>query len=242
MFYVLHGADFSKRNQKVLQLTETLLSKKPDTLLVKIDANEVGSENLDEFILGQGLFEQKLIIVLNGFIDSKERREEILEKAETLASSENIFITNDEEISPKIILELGEHAQKIQEFSIKGGVINKFNVFALGDSIGARDRMGAWVNFLKSVEYGAEAEEIHGIVLWQLKSIALAKSAQGDSDKLKKAGVSPFVAGKAIRYSKNYTESELKKSMSNLVTLYHDSHRGILELGSGLEKFILETV
>lgn len=242
MFYVLHGIDFTKRNQKVLQLTETLLSKKPNTLLVKINADEVGSQSLDEFILGQGLFEQKLIIVLSGFLDDKEKKEEVLEKAEALSLSENIFITNDEEVSPKIILGLGEYAQKIQEFPLKIGVKSSFNIFALGDAIGARDRMGAWVSFLKSVEYGAEAEEIHGIVLWQLKSIALAKSAKGDSDKLKKAGISPFVATKAVRYSKNYTEDELKKSMSSLVTLYHDSHRGILELMSGLEKFILETV
>jgi len=35
MFYILHGADFLKRNQKVLQLVETLLVKKPETLWLK---------------------------------------------------------------------------------------------------------------------------------------------------------------------------------------------------------------
>lgn len=242
MFYVLHGADFVKRNQKVLQLTETLLSKKPNTLLVKINAGESSSQELDQFIGGQGLFEQKLIVVLNGFLENKENREEVLEKAEALSLSENIFITNDGEVLPKIILGLGEYAQKIQEFPLKAGAKSSFNIFALSDAIGARDRMGAWTSFLKSIEYGAEAEEIHGIILWQLKSIALAKSTKGDSDKLKKAGISPFVATKAVRYSKNYTESELKKNISDLVIIYHDSHRGILELPSSLEKFILETV
>lgn len=242
MLYILHGADFSKRNKKVNELVDTLLAKKPGTLLVKIDASETSFNGLDQFISGQGLFEQKLIVVLSGLLDNKETREEVVEKAEELATSDNIFITTDESITPKALLEISGHAQKVQEFSLRVGTKPEFNIFSLGDAVGSRDRMGAWVSFLKAVESGAEPEEIHGVILWQLKNITLAKKAHGDGGKLKSAGVSPFVAGKAVRYSKNYTEGELKKVMSDLLVLYHDSHRGMVELGSGLEKFILEAV
>jgi DNA polymerase III delta subunit len=242
MLYILHGADFGKRSKKIRELTDILLAKKPGTLLVKIEADEIGEGGLKEYIGGQGLFERKLIIVLSGLLDDKEKREEISGEAENLAASDNIFITTDESIPPKLLADLSEHAEKVQEFSLRSGIKTEFNIFGMADAVGARDRMASWVNFLKAVESGAEAEEIHGVVLWQMKNIALAKTAEGSAEKLKKAGVSPFVAGKAIRYSKNYTESELKKIMAGLVALYHDSHRGMVDLMCGLEKFILETV
>ena len=58
-------------------------------------------------------------------------------------------------------------------------------------------------------------EQIHGILFWKIKSLIL--SARG--------GV--------------YSQTELKKLSNLLVSVYHDTRKGIHEMDNAMERFIL---
>jgi len=53
------------------------------------------------------------------------------------------------------------------------------------------------------------------------------------------AGMKDFPFQKARGYARNYKDGELETILENLVSMYHEAHRGNLDFYIGLEKFIL---
>ena len=117
----------------------------------------------------------------------------------------------------------------------KGGAKDEFKIFALTDALGARDKKALWTLYRKAVELGKVPEEIHGILFWQVKSMVLAARSKSAGE----AGLNPFVYGKAKRYAENYSGDELKAMLEKLVTIYHDSHRGVCDFETAMEIFLL---
>ena len=76
---------------------------------------------------------------------------------------------------------------------------------------------------------------MHGILFWGTKNMILAKHAKNG----KEAGLSPFVFGKAQRFSKNYTDEELRHTSAHLMEIYHRARRGIMPFDIGFETFLL---
>jgi len=111
----------------------------------------------------------------------------------------------------------------------------EFDRFALSDALGRRSKKDAWVLFQKSLDAGGVAEEIHGMLFWQVKSMILATSSKTAGE----AGLNPFVFRKSLTFAKNFTEEELKDLSSRLVSIYHEARRGGDELPIALEKFVL---
>ena len=109
-------------------------------------------------------------------------------------------------------------------------------MFAMADALGARDKKTLWILYRQAVEAGKVPEEIHGILFWQAKSIALAARTNSATE----ADLNPFVYGKAKRYAANYSDKEINNLLERLVAVYHDSHRGIHEFETAMERLILE--
>jgi len=236
MIYLLYGEDTVKARGKMYALVDSLRAKKPDASLFKMDSEHFGSAQLEEFILGAGLFEQKYIVVLDNVFEDKEAKEIIIKKVKDIGTSENIFIILENKLDKKTVTKIEKNANKIQEFTEKKSVKKEeFNVFALSDAIGRRDRKKAWVLFQQAVAGGLAAENIHGTIFWAVKSILLASGAKT----AKEAGLNPFVFSKSVSFAKNFEDEELKNISSRLVSIYHDAHRGGTELGVALELFIL---
>jgi len=53
------------------------------------------------------------------------------------------------------------------------------------------------------------------------------------------SGLKPYVFQKSKSFAQNYSEDEMKKMSSSLVSIYHDSRRGIHDFDIALERFIL---
>jgi hypothetical protein len=53
------------------------------------------------------------------------------------------------------------------------------------------------------------------------------------------AGMKSFPFDKARGYARNYKDGELEKMSSELVSMYHEAHRGNTDFFVSLEKFIL---
>jgi len=241
MLYVLHGENFRGRADKLDELVSFFLAKKPNTALVKINQENFPQFNLDELCLTRGLFEQRSVVVLHDLISVPEIKEALLEKIPAVSESENIFILSEYSIGKGDESFLKKHAEKIQEFSSEEKPAPaRFNVFTLADAVGLRDKKRAWVALLKAFENGLEPEEIHGTLFWQVKNMALVKEVKEAT--AESTGLKPFVLSKAKAFSGNYSNDELRGFSSRLVSLYHDSHRGMGDFAVGLEKLILETL
>jgi hypothetical protein len=113
----------------------------------------------------------------------------------------------------------------------KGG---EFNIFALTDAIGARDKRQAWMIYRKALASGMAADEIFYKVMWGVKALLL--SAKTDAEA---SGLNPFVYRKAKGFLKNWKTEELEELSERLVVGYHNARRGIGEIETMIEKTLL---
>ncbi|MEK9167936.1 MAG: hypothetical protein AAB769_01250 [Patescibacteria group bacterium] len=239
MLYFLHGSDTKKTREKARALVASLRAKKPDAGVFVLEGATATKDALAEFAGGRGLFESKYIVRLNGVLETAEEKEIILAMAKELAESDNIFLLVEGALDKKTAGAIGKYAEKAEE-NTENKKVKKpvFNIFSLSDAFGERDKKKTWVLYRRAVDAGFAPEEIHGTLFWQVKCMLLAKGAKTAAE----AGLNPFVFGKSARYAKNFSDEELKKISAQLIALYHDSHRGLVEFEEGLEKFLLERV
>ncbi len=238
MLYVLYGTDQDKARAKAHELIDSLLKKRPDASFFKVDTENFSEGMFQEYLSGQGLFVNKYIVFCDRLGESKEIRAYIEGMLKEIKESENIFILLEESFLAALKKKIEKYAEKVQEFSLseKNGAKKEFNMFALTDALGARDRKNLWVLYRQAVAQGGVSEEIHGILFWQVKSMLLTQS----SPDAKSAGLNPFVYSKAKGYAKNFSSEALKKMSQELVRMYHEAHRGEINFEDALEQWILE--
>lgn len=237
MLYVIYGKNFKKSRENLKKLTEALLKKKPDSNLFKLDSENFSGSQLESLVGGQGLFEQKYIVVLDKCLEDKISKETILDKLDDISFSNNIFVLIEEEIDSKTIKKLEKKAEKIHEHTLKENVVaeNNFKIFTLTDALGKRDKKAVWVEYQKALAQGSSAEEIYSMLLWQVRSMVLAGTTKSASE----AGLKPFVYSKSKKFASNYSVEEIKNLYKNLVKAYHKSRRGGLGLTEAVEEVLL---
>lgn len=237
MLYVIHGTDTEKAREKSHALFEALKEKKPDASAGTINAEEITLERLDELTQTQGLFENKQIIFMDRTLENKDIREVMLEKIDAIAESPNIFIFFEGKLTKEILKKLEKRAEKITEYEASEERKKESgSFFHLADALGSRDKKSLWVGIREAFDDDAAAEEIHGILFWQAKSLALASKTASVSE----AGLNPFVYGKAKRYISNFKKGEIDALVSKLVVMYHKAHRGEVDFEIELEKLALD--
>ncbi|MFA5838734.1 MAG: hypothetical protein WC849_02245 [Candidatus Paceibacterota bacterium] len=238
MFYLIYGTDFKKGREKVKNLTSSLLVKKPNSNLFRLDSENFDEAVVEESLKGRGLFENKYIVFFDKVFENEKNRNFILEKIKEISKSENIFVLLEEKIDKKTLTKLEKHSQRTQEFNeTERKIAERAKPFSLTDALGRRDKKKAWAEYQKILKEGLVPEEIHGILFWQIKTMILSSSSKTSAE----ADLNPFVFKKAKEFSKNYSEKELNEMSSKLISIYHDIRRGITEdLGLEIEKFLLE--
>ena len=238
MIYVLYGTDSGKSRNKLSVLISTLLSKKPDAMLVRANIDEFTESFLLEHTQSQGLFEQKSIVVLDTVFDNKVYKDIVFDNLKELQSSENIFIILEGKLDAKSVQKLEKHSAKVQEFELPKGKEKKFdfNIFGLSDALGVRNRKKLWVMYQEGKMRNISDEEMHGIIFWGVKNMLLSKQSKSASE----SGLSPFVYKKATSYASNYSSNELSSISKDLVSMYHEARRGGIPLTISFERFILE--
>lgn len=241
MFYFLHGEDKDKARKKAHELIDGLTKKRPNAPFFKVDSENFSLGKLEEMIGGQGLFENKQIIFFDNVLEDKETKGAILEKIKEIAESPNAFVFLEGKIDKATAGKMEKKAEKVQEFKFTGneGKIKeskeKFNTFSLADVFGRKDKKNLWTLYQEALSQGVAPEEINGILFWQLKSMIAAN----DSKSADESGLNPYVFQKSKSFARNYSEEEMKKLSSELVSVYHDSRRGIHDFDIALERFIL---
>jgi DNA polymerase III delta subunit len=237
MLYVIHGTDIEKAREKSRALFEALREKKPDASAGTITAEEITLERLVELTETQGLFENKQILFMDRTLENKDIREVMLEKIDAIKESPNIFIFFEGKLTKEVLKKLEKRAEKITEYELgEAKEKESSSFFPMADALGSRDKKKLWVMLRDALESDAAPEEIHGILFWQAKSMALASKTSSASE----AGLNPFVYGKAKRFLSLWKDGEVEALVSRLVHMYHRAHRGEADFEIELEKLALD--
>ncbi len=217
MLYLFYGSDTDTAREKALALLASLQKKKPEAELFRLDAEHWSESQLDELTGGMGLFSTTYLVFLSHLFESEEAKEAVLRKLSSLADSPNIFIMLEAKLDKETLLAVTEAAEKTAAFEKKeGGKRDAFNIFSLTDALGRRDKKNLWMLYQKALREDFAPENINGVLFWKVKSLLTA----------------PYP-------NRSWRKEELKDLSRRLVSLYHDSHRGIHDFAIGLERLVL---
>ena len=237
MLYLIYGTNIEKAREKSRALYDALREKKPDASAGTLTMENVTPEKIEELTQTQGLFENKQIIYMDRTLENKDVREVMLDKIDAIADSPNIFIFFEGKLTKEVLKKLEKRAEKVTEYESdteKPKEVGSF--FALADALGARDKKRFWTLYRDAIDREAVPEEIHGILFWQVKALALAEKTATAGE----AGLNPFVYSKAKRYVSNFKKGEIDALVSRLVHMYHNAHRGKIDFERELEKLALD--
>ncbi len=232
MLYFLHGTDSKKVRAKLDQLVTTLKTKKPLAPIVRLTTENFTIEQLNQVLEEQSLFTEKNIVILDTLL---KEHEEIFEKLGAIKSSEHVCILVEGKVAEKDVKTIASVAEKVEEHNEIEKKYRHIN-FEITDAFATRNNHKAWA-LLTEAGDTLVAEEMHGTMLWQVKTLILAMN----SSSAKEAGISPYAFQKAKSASRLWTADELLSVQNKLFKMYHDARRGVGELGLSLESFLLRT-
>lgn len=239
MLYLFYGPNKDDSREEVRAFLDGIAKKSPKANIERVYEEDFSEEKLDESVLSRGLFGELRIIVMEGVLGNDNLASIVLKKIGGIASSENIFIFLEGSLPPETVEALEENAEDIFYFKNKSSDkgTEEFNIFSLTDAFGRRDRKAAWILYQKAILAGVAPEEIHRMLFWQVKNIALVKKwGAGGAPGL---GMKPFVFNKAKSFAGNFSEKEIMELSSEFVDIYHKSRQGTISFDETLEKLVL---
>ena len=235
MFYFLYGTDSRKARKKLHELLDLAQKKRQGAEIFKITTENWSEGQLDELIVSRGLFEQKYTVVLDNLFERKEIRDYILDRLQSVANSEQIFLMLEGKIDMPTLKKVESKAKQVQEFVKNEDKKQEPNIFSVTDGLLQKDKKRLWISYIDLLGKGSGAEEIHGILFWQIKNMILATKTKN----LSEAGLSPYVYKNSLTGSRKYKEDELLEMSSDLVGMTHKVRQGQGDLEIMLEKWIL---
>lgn len=222
MLYLIYGSEREKARAKKDELLSVLRGKRPDAEVFLLNEDNFTAATLESLYSSQGLFEQKHIVVLDGLFLDKEVKQIILDSLCELASAESVFLLFEGVLDAKTAGAVEKHSAKTFSFGEKKKEEKDGTAFLVADALLAKDRKSAWVNYQKALRKDIAPEAIHGAIFWKVKTALLAKKNGGWN-----------------RDAKNFSEEELDKMLSRLVSIYHGIRLDGGEMETELEKFLL---
>lgn len=240
MIYFFYGTDTDKARARARGVIAVMKKKRAGAEYFRITADNFNASFFEGLIGSQGLFERKCIVFADGVLENPEVKSWLAERTGEIAKSENAFVFLERAVDVATLKKFENGAQEIKKFDAEvagfGGFAKRdFNTFALSDALGARDKKQLWSLLCDAFMRGFTPEEINGVLFWQVK--AMIASAQAGN--VSASGLNPFVYSKSRRFASSFKQEELVALSRALVSLYHDSHRGLRDFASGLERFVL---
>lgn len=232
MLYVVYGTDTEKTSLQSKKIVDALTKKKPDASVFILNEDTFSPALLDEYLGASGLFEKKHIVRIDGILSNDDFSEILLERLPLLEESEHIFVLREGSLTAPLKKKVEKYAHEARGYDKDEKKKERFNVFAITEALGNRDKKRAWMLYREALSENLVPEEIHGVLWWQIKT--MLQVAKGDTD-----GIKPYSVTKARGFLKKYSQTELESLARSFVNLYHDARRGIVEFEIGLEKLLL---
>lgn len=246
MLSIFYGTDRDKVNDAAAKRLGMFLKSNKDAEVFTLGDENFSESELERHIGSVGLFSGAHAVVISYLLTHEEHGEVLADHLASLAESENLFILKEGKllvahkklVDPSSLkLRRGEENRvESKEFSEKIAPnkpdFKNFPIFDLATSLGMRDKKNLWLGYQKALSEGIAPEEVHSILMWQMKT--MLQVLAGATDDIK-----PFVLGKAKTFLTKYSPAEAKDLSFKLISLYHDSRRGLVDFEKGLEKIIL---
>jgi hypothetical protein len=209
MIYILVGNQAKKKAARARELADG------HELVTLADSN-ISAERLVSYASGASLFGETSVIVLDALL-SADTVQFTVQLLSELQDSPNIFIFTEDKLLAADEKKYKKYAA-IERFEEKvAKALPKVNIFAITDLYERHDKMGAWKEYLRAIDRGAEPEAISGILFWKIKTMILG-------------------------HSRAFSRESLVHQSSALVSLYHEAHLGRVDFTIGLEQFILSSL
>lgn len=236
MLYVIYGSDTQKVKKKANQLVNSLLQKRPDASLFKVGKENWNKDFFNETIPAVSLFSPKNIVVMEYLLEDEEMGESVFQNVTEMKNTEHICILIDGKLTKEEIKKLEKGAEKMEEHN-KESVAKKEApiTFDLSAALMQKNYKKAFVIFQKLRGKELAAEEIHGVLWWQFKSLKIVL----ESKSAKEADMSPFVYSNCKAVEGKWEKKELDAYITKLVGMYHKAHRGEIDFMGDLERLCL---
>ncbi|MFA6446596.1 MAG: hypothetical protein WCW14_05115 [Candidatus Paceibacterota bacterium] len=246
MLYIFYGNDTKHSGEASRKLVMGLQKKKPDAEYFKMTEIGFDKNQAEGLVKGQGLFSPNYIVYFDGVLKNAEAKEFVISVLGEMKESSSIFVLREEKIDAPTLKKLEAKAEKVQKCALDEDKLSKDEKLALSgekisffeytDALGGGDKKKIWMLVVDAIKKGVPAEEIHGIFFYQVKTMLLAGKARD----MKESGLNPYVYKKARIGAETYGIDKVQKMAGDLVTMYHQAHRGETDFNMALERWVLE--
>ena len=161
--------------------------------------------------------------------------EEVIAMQEVMAST----------LSPFVVIEDTIPAAEKKRFKVqtkwsesKRVPVDRFDSFRAAKALAKKNKRALWISLQEARTAGVSAEELIGVLWWQLKMIPLTQITQSADQ----AGVKEYPYQKAKQAAQRYSHEKILELIRTLLMVYHDGHGGIRDIDQALEEWILNEV
>lgn len=231
MLYVCCGSDTEAVREQAMVLLAQYADKGYQQ--GRIEADQYESGMLPTVVNSSSLFNEAAVYLL----DTVDAKEEFLADIKTcrtaLGETEQVFVL----VAGKLLApEKKQYATIAKEvYELNSSSPQRFNTFALSDALAEKNKKQLWLLWQSAQREGVAAEEVIGVLWWQLKMLLLASRTGSAAE----AGVKAYPYQKAKRAIGNFAPNELDKLADSLLVVYHDGHAGIVDIHLALESWLL---
>lgn len=187
------------------------------------------------YVGSSGLFSPRVALIIDRPLETAEGTA-LLEQAAALHEAETpVFIIEpDLGAAEKKLLPKGV---KVERFERQGMVAEERpNVFAFTDAFMAEDKKRSWIEYRHLIESGIAPEEIHGALMWAVRSALLALKTKSATE----SGLKPFVYSKSKTVANKLGPEKIADLSRSLVRAYHRARLGEGDLEMFLESLVLQ--
>lgn len=231
MLRVFFGNDTIKVRGEAFAFLDSLRAKGATATVLEANNYEPGI--VAEIVGSQSLFGGNQIYLFDTPSQEEKFYEEVISNLPGMKEQGDTFIVVEAGLLAAEKKKFEKHAETLEEY--KAEAKERFNSFSLADALSRKDRKTLWLLFQEAVLAGIAAEELVGILWWQLKTLRLASLAKSAEE----AGLKDFPYQKAKRSLNKFGEGELEKLSASLLTLVHNSRLGHYDTDQALERWIL---
>jgi len=231
MYKVYFGTDRQKIRDAATAFADVNMS--PEGTLTTLDASSYAPGQIADALGASSLFGGEEWFVIDTPADNADLAEEVKNSLKEMSESRNTFLILEGALLAPAKKTYAKYADSSEEFTAAKS--ERFNTFAMADALASKNRRQLWVLLQEATANGAAAEELIGILWWQLKALRLAEVTSNAAE----AGMKDFPYNKAKRALATFTPGEVTVLSQSLIELYHAGHAGVRDIDIALEQWVL---
>ena len=227
MLYIFTGTDIGKAKARARELAEGY----------EVVVFGEGGEPIEKalgVLASHGLFVSVPALLFDRVRESEEGKHFLEEHAKILHESEALVFIIEPKLTATELKKFPSSAKK-ELFGVEEVTQPQPNVFAFTDAFLLGDRKKAWIQYRTLISAGSSAEEIHGAMMWAVRSMLLSLKTSGPTE----AGLKPFVYSKSKKFGEKMGIEKAEALSSSLISAYHRSRMGEGGLDLLLEDLLL---